>query len=364
MQVFPHLYCKYSNKLGSLHKQHDYSKKRFNSSEPTMVFQMYVRFLFLFDILLIHKIFVCLLEKLLKIKIRLNRKSEMFGDSCVDLKQLIFDYFDNYYTTKYREKFNHYHIFINTSNRDKYYSINSVKIYRTCTISRKFRECKIDSRFGDSMESFLTQNRKCMMARLFVKVDVDVVKYKSKHKHKNSNSNKNENENESKNSNDINNDKDMNDSELINESSIVNEVINDVKRKNKNVNHKQFKTKSKHFNLFIASPFHFIHLSSMKYFRIDNKLIYKLLSNKFVVGNVNDILLKVWMVHGCMIDKSDFVALYGKIKDYKLGLCKIGETQIHHNCHFHSLFFLDQYGGRWEKLLYRKACCCLSCNQQ
>ena len=113
------------------------------------------------------------------------RKSEMFGDLCVDLKRSIFDYFDNHYTTRYSKKFNHYHMFINSSNRDKYYSLSSVKIYRICTMTRKFSECKIDSRFGDSMESFLTPNKECMMAKLFVKVDIDVVKYKNKNKNSN-----------------------------------------------------------------------------------------------------------------------------------------------------------------------------------
>ena len=46
---------------------------------------------------------------------------------------------------------------------------------------------KLIQGFGNSMESFLTQNRECMMARLSVKVDIDVVKYKNS----NSNSNKN-----------------------------------------------------------------------------------------------------------------------------------------------------------------------------
>ena len=123
-----------------------------------------------------------------------------------------------------------------------------------------------------------------MMARLFAKVDIDVVKYK------NSNSNSN------KNLNDMNNDNDMNDSQLINESSLINEVINDVKHKTANVRDNQFKTKLNH--LFIACLFHFAHSSSTKYFRIYNKRIYKLLANRFVV---DDILLKVWMVHDLKI---------------------------------------------------------------
>ena len=65
-----------------------------------------------------------------------------------------------------------------------------------------------------------------------------------------------------------------------------------------------------------------------------------------------------------MIDKTDLVALYGKFNSLHVGLCKIDETKIHHNCGFHSLFFLDQYGGRWEKFLYRKACNCSICNEE
>ena len=116
-----------------------------------------------------------------------------------------------------------------------------------------------------------------------------------KYKNKNKNSNTNSNSIENKNLHDINNDNDMNDSELINESSIIHEVINDIKHKHKNGKDNQFKTKLKH--LFIAYLFHFVHLSPTRYFRIYNKRIYKLLTNKFVVGNVDDILLKVWMVH-------------------------------------------------------------------
>ena len=191
----------------------------------------------------------------------------MFGNSVVNLKQLIFDYFDEYYKTKLRKKFNNYNFCINSSNRFKYYSINNVKIYRTCTITTKFRKCKIDSKFGDSMESSLIQNRDCMMARLFVRVCINVLKNKNKNKHQT------ENENKCEHSND-NNEDDMNDSQSINSSIIFNAVMNELENKDKNTKNNKSQKKPKYFNLFVASPFNFKHLSSIKYFRIDNKRIY------------------------------------------------------------------------------------------
>ena len=283
-------------------------------------------------------------------------KSEQFGDSTVDLSSLLFSYFDKYLTNRLRKKYHNYNICINMKNRSKYYSIQNVKIYRNCIVTRKFRKCIIDSNYGDSMASFLTESRNCMLARFFVNVDIIVHKKNIKKVDKNENKNIDQDISNLK-SNDSDSTKLIN--ELINQTNINN---NNNDNTNKN-NMKRLKKKS--FNLFVASPFQFLHLSPMKYFRIHNKRVYKLLMNKFVVGNVKDILLTIWMVHACFLDKSDVYKLYGKMKNAKRALCSmIDDTKIDHNCTHHSLFFLDQYAGRWEKILYYKSCYCHVCNQK
>ena len=247
-----------------------------------------------------------------------------------------------------RKKYQNYNIWINASNQNKYYKINNVKIYRTCTVTRKFRKCIIDSQYGDSMASFLTQSRNCLLARFFVKVSLIIYKQLN-----NQNSNGNNNNNNNNNSN----------SQSSDSTNLINELINDM---NNNVNgfEKNHNKKSKCYNLFVGSPFQFLHLSSLKYFRIDNKRVYKLLMNKFVVGNVKDILLTIWMDHACFLSKKDVYTLYGKVKNAKRALCTMDESDIYHDCKYHSLFFLDQYAGRWEKILYYKSCYCHICNQE
>ena len=72
------------------------------------------------------------------------------------------------------------------------------------------------------------------------------------------------------------------------------------------------------------------------------------------------------MVHACFLNKKQFRKLYGKLNNNHFdhcGLCRIDDLKIHDNCRFHRLFFLDQYCGRWEKLLYRISCRCNACKQ-
>ena len=170
---------------------------------------------------------------------------------------------------------------------------------------------------GNAFASFLTMDKECKHAKLFVKVAIDTS------------------------NNTVNNNKHKHNGSRI------------KKRVSQNI---------KHFDLFVASPYRYVHLSSLKSFNIDNRQMFQVLSNVIEIGNVNDIQLPIWMSHACCINKKQLTQMYGDaIHNVKGGLCNVVNDTLVHNCRYNKLFFLDPYTLRWNKLLYRIACPCDAC---
>ena len=131
---------------------------------------------------------------------------------------------------------------------------------------------------GDSLDSFVTNDKQFINPKVFIDVDIDVVS--------------------------------------LSESS-----------SQATTNSDDDDTESKHFKLYVGSPFEFIHFSSLKHFNIYNRRVYKLQSNKLMVGNVNDIMFDVWMVHGCCLTQTRVNRVYGQedhvIEKWEPLICEI-----------------------------------------
>ena len=276
----------------------------------------------------------------------------MFGNSNINVSQLLFKYLDKYISNELSQKYNR-NFTINTINRSNYYIIESVTLYGRCNMTRKFRKMSLDTTTGmlvlfftslthiikhkitfgliyfmciiaNKTPSFYTKDKKCMNPKVFLAVTVKII------------------------------------SQSDNNAS-RNRILNLL---DSNPNDNVVFLKEKNLKLYIAHPFEFIHLSSMKYFNVHNKKVYKLQSKILNIGNVKDIMFSIWMVHSCCLTKNRVQRLIDNVDeiDWKQMKCQVDTNdKLIHNCTYHKLYMLDPYVGRWTKLIYRRACQCEFC---